>query len=199
MTRSEESRIIARARRGHADAFRALVEEHKDRLFGFVWRMIRDHHEAEDLCQAAFIKAYESLESYSEQYAFSTWLFTIAYRLCLNRLRKRRELTTDPDFARIDSGDSDAAASLASSEEARRLKELIWDAVDKLAPAQKGVVLLFYREEKSCAEIGQVLGIPAVTVKSHLHRARARLRELLGAELVADWRAIEFLSDSRIA
>jgi len=73
---------------------------------------------------------------------------------------------------------------------------VIWSAVDRLTPAQRTAVLLFYREGKSCEEIGLVLGIPAVTVKSHLHRARARLRNLLSAELADDWEAVRCLRES---
>jgi RNA polymerase sigma-70 factor (ECF subfamily) len=199
MTRSEEAKVIARAKRGNADAFRVLVEAYKDRLFSFVWRMIRNHHETEDLCQAAFVKAYESLDSYSSNYAFSTWLFTIAYRLCLNSMRKKKALSGDMDFSRVGGGEADAAISLANSEEAKRLRGLIWDAVAQLTPPQKSAVLLFYREGKSCQEIGVVLGIPAVTVKSHLHRGREKLRTLLSAELVEDWLAVQNLGDSSFA
>ena len=91
LSRDDESRLIARARRGNPDAFRELVEAYKERLFAFVWRIVRHHHEAEDVCQSAFVKAYESLASYSREYAFSTWLFTIAYRMCLNTLRKKND------------------------------------------------------------------------------------------------------------
>jgi len=199
MPRSEELRLIARAKRGSADAFRALVDEYKDRLFAFVWRMIRDHHDAEDICQAAFVRAYEALDSYSERYAFSTWLFTIAYRLCVNQLRKRRALSGDVDFSRMGTGEAEAPEAVANTEEARRLKTLIWSAVDKLSPPQKSSVMLFYREGKSCEEIGQVLEMPTVTVKSHLHRARAKLRTALRSELVDDWMAIQVLGDSRYA
>lgn len=187
MSRAEEAQLIVRAQRGHADAFRELVESYKDRLFAFVWRMLNNHHEAEDICQSAFVKAYESLASYSKQYAFSTWLYTIAYRLCLNHLRKRRAVAADIDFAQFGGADDDASETLAASEEARRLQDVIWTAVDRLSPAQKSAVLLFYREGKSCQEIAHVLGMPPVTVKSHLHRARERLRGLLGQELVEDW------------
>ena len=187
MSRADEAQLIVRAQRGHADAFRELVESDKDRLFAFVWRMLRNHHEAEDICQSAFVKAYESLASYSKQYAFSTWLYTIAYRLCLNHLRKRRAIAADIDFAQFGGADDDASEALAASEEARRLQDVIWTAVDQLSPAQKSAVLLFYREGKSCQEIAHVLGMPPVTVKSHLHRARERLRGLLGQELVEDW------------
>jgi RNA polymerase sigma-70 factor (ECF subfamily) len=196
MTRAEEIRLIARAKRGHADAFRELVEAYQERLFAFVWRMLRNHHETEDVCQAAFVKAYESLDSYSSNYAFSTWLFTIAYRLCLNGLRKKRAVSGEMDFSHVGNGEPDVAILLANSEEAQRLRDVIWAAVDKLSPPQKSAVLLFYREGQSCQEIGVVLGIPAVTVKSHLHRAREKLRQLLSAELVEDWSEVRQLADS---
>lgn len=199
MARDDEIRMIARAKRGNADAYRSLVEAYKDRLFAFVWRMVRNHHEAEDICQATFVKAFESLKSYSEAYAFSTWLFTIGYRLCLNQMRKRRAVSGDVDFSQVGGVETDASVTLAGSEESRRLRDLIWAAVEQLSPPQRSAVLLFYREGKSCQDIGVVLGIPAVTVKSHLHRARERLRQLLGAELVDDWMAVGDLSDSYLA
>jgi len=199
MPRDEEQKLIARARRGHADAYRALVEAYKERLYAFVWRTVRHHHEAEDICQAAFVKAYESLDSYSEEYAFSTWLFTIAYRLCLNHVRKRKALSGDVDFAHVGRAEPDAPQVLANTEEARRLRRTIWSAVEQLSLPQRSAVLLFYREGKSCEDIGRVLNTPTVTVKSHLHRARAKLRKLLSAELVDDWMALQFLGDTHSA
>lgn len=199
MSRSDEKKLVARAQRGNADAFRDLVEAYKDRLFAFVWRIVRNHHEAEDLVQGAFVKAYESLDSYNSKYAFSTWLFTIAYRLCLNRMRKKKALSGETDFSHIGGPDGDHAVKLASSEEARRLRDLIWDAVEELTPPQKAAVLMFYREGKSCQEIGEVLDMPAVTVKSHLHRARGKLRDLLNSELVDDWMMVQYASDSSFA
>ncbi len=198
MSRQDEARLVARAQRGNAEAFRELVDAYKDRLFAFVWRILRNHHEAEDICQSAFVKAYESLASYSSEYAFSTWLFTIAYRLSLNHLRKSRRAGGEIDFARLSDDQAGAGEVLASSEEARRLREMIWQAVDQLTPAQKSAVLLFYREGMSCQEIGQVLDMPAVTVKSHLHRAREKLRGLLGSAIVQEWMAVQWLNDSSL-
>lgn len=199
MPRSEETRLVNRAKRGNPEAFRTLVENYKDRLFAFVWRMVRNHHEAEDITQAAFVKAYEALASYSEKYAFSTWLFTIAYRLCLNHLRRRKAYAGEVDFGRIGNDEADAPQTVANTEEARRLRELIWAAVEQLKAPQKTSVLLFYREGKSCEEIGRVLDMPTVTVKSHLHRARAKLREALSAELVDDWMSVQFFPDAHYA
>lgn len=199
MSRNDETRLIARAKRGESDAFRELVDAYKERLFAFVYRMVRDHHVAEDVAQAAFVKAYEALDSYNQKYAFSTWLFTIAYRLCLNDLRKKKPYSGEVDFSRVGRDEEDAPQMLASTEEARRLQGLIWSAVDALKPAQRSAVLLFYREGMSCEDIGRVLEMPTVTVKSHLHRARAKLRESLSAELAGDADAMASLSKLNIA
>jgi RNA polymerase sigma-70 factor (ECF subfamily) len=197
MTRQDETRLIRRAQRGSAEAFRELVDLYKERLFAFVWRILRNHHEAEDVCQATFLKAYESLRSYSEKYAFSTWLFTIGYRVSLNVLRKRRTAVGDVDQLQVRSVEEEAGAELASSEEASRLRTVIWEAVDELTPSQKSAVLLFYREGKSCQEIGRVMGMPAVTVKSHLHRARERLRTVFKRELLDEWDGLDLAGVSR--
>ncbi|MBK9128263.1 MAG: sigma-70 family RNA polymerase sigma factor [Phycisphaerales bacterium] len=199
MPRDEESKLVARARRGNADAFRQIVDAYKDRIFAFVWRMVRNHHEAEDITQAAFVRAYEALGSYSEKWALSTWLFTITYRLCVNHLRKRRATVADFDLAELGTTEEESPEAIVSTEEARRLREHIWDAVGDLTAPQKSAVLLFYREGKSCDEIGRVLGIPTVTVKSHLHRARAKLRAALAEHYVEDWTHLRLTGESRSA
>lgn len=195
LTRRMEKRLVANARNGSEDAARVLVDAHKDRLHAFVWRILRDRDESEEICQEAFLRAFSSLDSFSSEYRFSTWLFTIAYRLCLNHIRRRKSLTGDVDFSTLPSRDEDIAERIAESEEARRLKDIIWDAVDRLSVPQKAAVLLFYREGMSCEGIAQTLGIPMATAKSHLHRARGRLRDSL-AGLVKDWSQVESLRDA---
>lgn len=192
----EERRLIEAAQGGCAASAHALIESHQDRLHAFIWRMVRNNHDAEELCQEAFLRAFQALDSFDVTYRFSTWLFTIGYRLCLNAMRRKRDYTGDVDFGTFASVDRDGeptgavAEEVANSDEARRLKEAIWQAVDELSASQRATVLLFYRESMSCQEIGEVLEMPASTVKSHLHRARARLKKLLGAELVSDWSVV---------
>ena len=181
LDRAQEQLLVARARANDQAALRALIDAHKDRLYAFIRRMLRDHHDAEEVCQEAFLKAFAALDSFSSTYRFSTWLFTIAYRVCLNTLRRRRALTGEVDFASLPRGGESDDDEVAESEEAARLRGLVWDAVDNLSPAQRATVLLFYRHEQSCHQIAQVLQVPVATVKSHLHRARARLRESLSA------------------
>ncbi len=156
-----------------------MVDLHNDRLFAFIWRMIRNHHDAEEICQDAFLKAFASLDTFSCDYRFSTWLFTIGYRVCLNRMRRKRPVTSDLEWSALPiEVDNDTAASL-ESEDATRLKEQVWAAVERLTVPQRATVLLFYRQSMGCHEIARILELPVATVKSHLHRARNRLREML--------------------
>lgn len=176
----EEQRIVRKAQAGDQAAIRALIELHKDRLFAFISRMVHNHHDAEEICQEAFLKAFANLASYSSDYRFSTWLFTIGYRVCLNSLRKKKG-NVEFDLTLVDSAREDDPHTELQSAEASRLRETVWTAVDQLTPPQRATVLLFYRHEHSCQEVAQVLQVPVATVKSHLHRARARLRDILDA------------------
>jgi len=179
--RALEAQLVSRAQSGQEEALRRLVDLHKDRLYAFIWRMTRNHHDAEEICQDAFLKAFASLDSFSTEYRFSTWLFTIGYRVCLNRLRRKRVFTGEVEFSTIEDTSDATDLSSAESEEATRLKETVWAVVDCLSPPQRAAVLLFYRNAMGCREIARVLDLPVATVKSHLHRARNRLRELLTA------------------
>lgn len=177
--RVSERNLIARVRLGDREAVRELVDLHKDRLFAFIWRMNRHHHDAEEICQDAFLKAFAALDTFSYDYRFSTWLFTIAYRVCLNRMRRKHALTGEVDLSTLPTKRGESVAATLESEEASALKGMVWSAVDQLSPPQRAAVLLFYRHEMSCQDIARVLELPVATVKSHLHRARNRLRELL--------------------
>lgn len=197
LTPERERQLIAAAQRGCAHSSQELISSHQQRLFAFIWRMVRNNHDAEELCQESFLRAFQNLDSFDVNYRFSTWLFTIGYRLCLNSMRKQKSQDLDVDFGTFAEGDapgSDVPDSIGdavvNSDEASRLKEIIWNSVDQLSPAQRATVLLFYRESLSCQQIGEMLEIPAATVKSHLHRARAQLKRMLSGELIEDWSVV---------
>jgi len=195
LTRRLEKQLIVEARKGSEDAARSLVGYHRDRLFGFVYRILRDYEESEEICQEAFLRAFQSLDSFSSKYRFSTWLFTIGYRLCLNHIRRKKSLTGEVDFTTMADGSDDVSHMVAESEEARVMKDKIWEAVDKLSVQQRAAVLLYYREGLNCQDISEALGIPTATAKSHLHRARAKLRDSL-ADVAKDWTQIALLRET---
>jgi len=195
LTRRAEGIVVAAACSGDQLAARRLVDAHKDRLFAFVWRIVRDHHDAEEICQDTFMRAFSSLETFRPEFRFSTWLFTIGYRLCLNWIRRKHAVTGELDTTVLPCAEAGPVEELAQSEDARRLKGAIWEAVDQLSVPQRATVLLYYREEQSCQDIAETMQIPVATVKSHLHRARARLRSLL-SNVADDWSKVSILREN---
>jgi RNA polymerase sigma-70 factor (ECF subfamily) len=197
-SKHREQQLIARSHAGDRAAMRELIDLHKDRLFAFIWRMVRDHHETEDICQDAFLKAFASLYTFSSEFRFSTWLFTIGYRVCLNRLRRKRGGSTETDFSTVESRPNSETPDFVASEEAGKVREIVWEAVEQLSPPQRAAILLFYRHDFGCHEIARVLEVPLATVKSHLHRARARLREILEANTATDLSEFRNLSERAV-
>ncbi len=181
LAKDEELVLIARAQQGDNVAAGRLVESHRQRLFTFVWRIVRNADMAEEICQDAFLRAFGSLSSFKKEYRFSTWLFTIGYRLSLNQIRRQKtRKSTSSDFSNMPAPDQSTQLDKAlQSEHASRLREMLWEEVDKLSDVQRAAVLMFYREGLSCKEVAEVLEIPIATVKSHMHRARGRLRDRL--------------------
>jgi len=178
-TKEQEIALIAKAKQGDKDSIRELIELHQDRLFAFLWRIVRNNADAEDICQETFMRAFSSLAEFNEEFRFSTWLFTIGYRLALNFI-KHRPHQTGVDFANMAPSDqNDELGRIIQSEHAAKIRDLIWKEVDDLGPIQKATILLFYRQGLSCQEISETLDVPVATIKSHMHRARERLRDRL--------------------
>ncbi len=165
--------LVERARHRDEEAFRMLVELHRDRAYGLALRITRSRADAEDVAQEAFVRAWEALPGFRGESTFGTWLHRIVARRALDRVdslrrRQRRELDLD-----------DAAAEPAPAPAARdpllaaRLERLVGD----LSAPQRAVVSLFYGQDQPVEAIAATLGLPENTVKTHLARARAALRE----------------------
>ena len=167
---TDEPALIARCRAGDTAAYRILVERHRGRAYGLALRIVRSAPDAEEVAQDAFVRAWLGLREYRGDAAFATWLHRIVDRCALDRaaiLRGRR--TREESLEHVD---APVVAGTAPSRESRRIARLM----ETLPDAQRGVVTLFYFEERPVAEIARALMIPEGTVKTHLARARAALR-----------------------
>jgi RNA polymerase sigma-70 factor (ECF subfamily) len=162
--------LLRRARRGDAEAFTALVRRHDDTLRALAFRLLGDRAAMDDALQEAYVRAYRSLGSFEGRSGFGTWMYRIAYRTCIDELRRRGR----DDLAPLD---SDAASPDQSSAVATRLD--LAGALAALAPELRAGVLLVDAQGFSYDEAAEILGIPAGTVASRLNRARAALREAL--------------------
>ena len=188
-SRSEDSTIIADALAGHDRAYERLMDKYHDAIFNFIYRMVRDREQVEDLTQEAFIKAFASLKSFNEEYAFSTWLYKIATNNSIDCIRKKKLQMFSIDKP-IESKDSDFTFELPDdSYEADR--ELISDqrsvmlneAIEQLPEKYRLVIRLRHVEERSYEEIAKMLKLPIGTVKAHIFRARELLYKQLRGKI----------------
>jgi RNA polymerase sigma-70 factor (ECF subfamily) len=164
------------------------VERWQDRIYGFVFRMVRDAEESRDLAQETFVRAYSKLDSFEGGSAFGTWLCAIAVNQVRGEMRKRAALKrAEPasldalrEAADVDPADpAEGAAERASTAEQC---VLLRRAIDQLDPEHREVVLLREFEDLSYEEIAEIVGVPVGTVRSRLSRARAELRARLSDE-----------------
>jgi RNA polymerase sigma-70 factor, ECF subfamily len=167
--------LIALVLAGRGEAFGTLVERYERAVYHLAYRTLREVEEAKDACQEAWMKAYRALASFRPGAKFATWIFTICYRVCCDRLAKRKRFTGEepPDVADPGAGPENA---FVASEDAARLRA----AIAALPEKYRAVITLFHLQGKQYEEIAAVLGLPLGTVKTHLFRAKDLLRAALG-------------------
>jgi len=175
LDRSDEE-LVGRALEGDTAAFAVLVERYRDAAYGIGLHVLGDPHEAADAAQEAFIRAWRALEQLRDAGKFSAWLCRIAANTARQRLRARRSaerLVPLGEVGPMESRRKDAQDMGAEKEVVRLVEEL----VEKLSDEQRLAFTLFYVNGYSYGELSRMLQLPEGTVKSHLARARARVRE----------------------
>ncbi len=173
--------LAARAQAGCRESFGLLVERHQKGLYNFLAQRVRSHHEAEELTQESFVRAWRRLATYRDQWRFSTWLYAVARSVAADRARERREPLRGAD-APEPGCEMDPGHDLAAREEGDSLWRL---AREVLSEEQRSALWLFYAEERPAAEIGRILGKSAIAVRVMLFRARGELGRHLEARGLA--------------
>jgi RNA polymerase sigma-70 factor, ECF subfamily len=177
-----EADLIERAKLGDAQAFQALYDKHKRRVYSLCLRMTANTAEAEDLTQEAFLQLYRKIATFRGESAFSTWLHRLSVNVVLMHLRKKSlpvvslEETTqggEEDTPKKDFGAEDLA--LAGSIDRLQLQR----AVDDLPPGYRTIFVLHDVEGYEHNEIASIVGCSIGNSKSQLHKARMKLRDLL--------------------
>lgn len=177
------SRLVRAAQEGDPEAFRQLVEACMRPIYTLGHRMLGSHDDADDVAQETFVRAWRALERYDPRYSFLGWLRTIATRLALNEIEKRRRRQTEGGDS-FDVATETQAANAPGPDaalEALETETVLSRALRALPDEYRLPLLLRTYEELSYAEIARSLDIPVGTVMSRLHRARRMLRQELEA------------------
>jgi len=158
-------------------AFSILVERFQDRLLNFVGRIVTDRETAEELIQETFLRIFNQRQSYTPDYAVSTWIYTIALNLARSELRKRKlRRYLSLDFIKEE---TDAEIADKTDLRAQSLMPIIEQAIDRLPEDYKTAFVLCDIQRLPYQQIAEVLRVPVGTVKSRINRARSILRDNL--------------------
>ncbi|WP_164670736.1 RNA polymerase sigma factor SigW [Virgibacillus doumboii] len=176
---------IKQVKRGDQAAFEDVVSFYQNKIFQHCYRMLGNRHEAEDIAQEAFLRAYVNIHSFDDRRKFSTWLYRIATNLTIDRIRKRKpDHYLDAEVKGTDGLDmySQLVADNRLPEEeveGLELRDHIHQEISALPPKYRSIIILRYLEEFSLQEISDILDIPLGTVKTRIHRGREALRKKL--------------------
>ena len=185
VSKEEDMMLIHRALNNDQSAYRTLMKKYRKLVQNLIYKMISNKDDVEDLTQEAFIKAFNSLDKFDMEFAFSTWLYKIASNNCIDYLRKKKlntfsldkEISQTDEELRFEIPDEDFKPDMSIIQNQR--KDFLEKAINSLPKKYKEVIILRHKEEMDYAEIAKTLGVPIGTVKAHLFRARELLNRYL--------------------
>ena len=181
MTREEELALVQGVRAGDANAFETLVTAYEKTVYNLTLRMVGNPQDAEDMTQEAFLKAYNSLDSFRGDSKFSVWLYRIVSNVCLDHLRKKNRRSTVSLSVEDDEGEEiqldipDTALSPEAMLEQKLTREAVRRGLQSLDEDARQILLLREIQGMSYEEIADVLDLEPGTVKSRIFRARKKL------------------------
>ena len=170
---------IQRILNGEKEVFGLLVNTYSQQVFQLIVRIVRNQEDAEELAQDCFMKAFRTLDKFKGECQFSTWLYRIAYNTAISAVRKKKQ-----EFLYIDEKtineipDKEVNEQFENEINEQQLQQLN-EAISQLLPDERGILQLFYKENKSIEKITIVTGLTTSNVKVKLHRLRKKLYLIL--------------------
>ena len=181
MEKESDAQLIQRILSGDEAAFDVLVQRHKKSVHALAWRKIGDFHDAEEITQDTFLQVYKRLATLKDPYKFAGWLYVIANRLCIDRMRQKN-LTTqsleDTPMEEVENASyTHHVSEQRQAEITERRRAIVKTLLEKLPESERTVMTLFYLGEMTVKEISKFLGVSASAIHNRLYRARKRLQE----------------------
>ncbi|MGH7496165.1 MAG: RNA polymerase sigma factor [bacterium] len=166
--------LVARTCQGEREAFAELVDRYKARIFHTTLRMLKNREDAEEAAQDTFLRAYRGLPNFRAKASFSTWIFRICYNVCLSYLERKKIKSAVPEEESLQLPDPETPDRLFES---REFEHLMSNALSELPVIYRSALVLYHTQHLSYQEIAEITGQPINSVKTHLFRGRALLRE----------------------
>jgi RNA polymerase sigma-70 factor (ECF subfamily) len=184
----DDAALIRRCQRGDVEAMNELIQAYQKHVFNLAFRLSGNYDDAQDIAQEAFIRVFNSINSFRGEANFSTWIYRIVTNVFLDERKKQRVRDHGSLDEYLELEDSSVARQIEdpspgpeASVEQRERNEVVGQAVLALPENQRVMIALYHFQGRSYEEIADVMQLPIGTVKSRLNRARLALKEKLGA------------------
>ena len=166
---------IEQVLKGEQNAFARLVDKHKHMVFTVALRIVRNPEDAEEIAQDAFVKAYQSLDTFKQESKFSTWLYKIAYNAAISKTRKKKLETAPIEVNVVENYTLDEIFENLERLETDEQKQIIDLLFETLKPDESTLITLYYYEHTQTEEIAEITGLSQSNVKVKLHRIRQKM------------------------
>lgn len=190
MEAKQDQIYIERVLKGDTNAFSHLINKYKNMVFTLVVKIVKNREDAEEVAQDSFIKAYQKLDSFKGDSKFSTWLYTIAYRNALTKVRKKKLETTDIDTYVMDNHKDDHDFPQLEAIKNNEQEKYVKQAIENLGETDSLLITLFYLNDNSIEEIQEITEMSQSNVKVRLFRARKKLYKELSLLLKEEIKTI---------
>ena len=181
MEKESDVQLIQRILSGDEAAFDVLVHRHQKSVHALAWRKIGDFHDAEEITQDTFLQVYKKLPTLKDPYKFAGWLYVIANRLCIDRMRQKKLTIQSLEDTPVEEVEKSSYTHHVSeqrqTEITERRRAIVKTLLEKLPESERTVMTLFYLGEMTVKEISKFLGVSASAIHNRLYRARKRLQE----------------------
>lgn len=177
---SKDRELIARCQAGDQAAYGELVRRYREAEYRAAYAVLGNHEQAEDVVQEAFIRAYRAIGRFDSSYSFAAWIKRITVNCAISALHKRHRALP------LDAAEVTSHADPAQHTAISGLHNSVHQALDMLSPQQRAAITLFALEDMDLASTAEAMGCAVGTVKTHLHRARQKLRQALADYLEED-------------
>jgi RNA polymerase sigma-70 factor, ECF subfamily len=177
----DDVQLVQASQQGDQEAFAVLVQRHQRHIFNLSWRMLQDDEDAGEITQEIFLAAWQGLPAFRGEARFSTWLYRIAYRCCLQQLERRKRERSLHSVIQAEQPLKEIRQEKQVEDilEQRDQQAIVREQLELLPARYRIVLILRHFQEMTYEEIADILSMPVGTVKTHLFRARNLLKERL--------------------
>jgi RNA polymerase sigma-70 factor (ECF subfamily) len=186
---TDDERLIKRIKEGDLSAFDELMNKYSRQVYHQAWEMTKSQQDAEDISQEVFVRVFKALPTWKPKASFYTWLHTVTFNLCIDHYRtkvRRRTQSLDAKEGFAANIPTDSSEDPFKTTEVDELREKILLAAEQLSPQQRKAFMLFHYNGLSLKEAAEVMGCAVGTIKAHLNRATAKLRDIL-KDVAEEW------------